>query len=183
MKHEFVNPAMVGGEPTYRHPDIYGKKENLPTGMKFFPADINFRRLRLYADVSDRRLIHQSGRYNEVLYAFNPSSTTNDDHPLTSILAFETDSLWDDGVPEPEFYGFRINFQGLSEPDEFYRVDYSRQPLPEQTDYRRTVYWNPNLRTDEHGHARFSFYNNGFSQQLTVSAEGMTPGGKAIIQE
>lgn len=183
MKHEFVNPAEVGGEPIYRHPDIYGKKENLPTGMKFFPADINFRRLRLYADVSDRRLIHQRGRYNEVLYAYDPQSTTNDDHPLTSILAFETDSIWDDGVPEPEFYGFRINFQGFSEPDEFYRVDYSQQPLPEQGDYRRTVYWNPNLRTDEHGHARFSFYNNGFSRQLTVSAEGMSKGGKAIIQE
>ena len=83
----------------------------------------------------------------------------------------------ENGKPEPDFFGYRINFQGLSEPDEFYRVDYSRQPLPEEGDFRRTLYWNPGLTTDETGKAKVTFYNNSFSTSFAVSAEGVTSNG------
>ncbi|MCF0197413.1 MAG: hypothetical protein HUK03_09350, partial [Bacteroidaceae bacterium] len=38
-----------------------------------------------------------------------------------------------------------IRLQGFAPPAQFYSPDYSRQPLPEVKDYRRTLYWNPDL--------------------------------------
>lgn len=66
-----------------------------------------------------------------------------------------------------------VHIQGFSEPDDFYHPDYSRRPLPEQKDYRRTLYWNPNLLLDRRGHTTISFYNNGKDTQLKVSAAGV----------
>ena len=179
MNKTFVDVTDDGYEPVYRQRDRYGRKENLPQGMRFFPADVNFSKLYLYADADDRSLIHQEGNYRELLFHYDREQQRSNDHPLTSIFSFKTDSLYPAGLPSPDFYGYRINCQGLSEPDEFYRVDYSRQPLPEEGDYRRTLYWNPNLYTDKEGRATVTFWNNGFSRSLHVSAEGMT--GKGIV--
>ena len=99
---------------------------------------------------------------------------------FSSVRHFKTDSLYSEGIPEPDFYGYRINFQGLSEPDAFYRVDYSREPLPEEADCRRTIYWNPNVVTDEEGRAQVTFYNNSFTKSVAVSVEGMTKDGTII---
>ena len=50
-------------------------------------------------------------------------------------------------------------------------------------DYKRTIYWNPEVTTDENGYASVSFYNNGYSRALTISAEGLTPDGVPIINQ
>lgn len=61
---------------------------------------------------------------------------------------------------------------------EFYHPRYNRGPLPGETDYRRTLYWNPNVRTDSAGRAQVSFYNNGTCRQINISAETVTSDGK-----
>ena len=61
---------------------------------------------------------------------------------------------------------------------EFYHPRYERGPLPGETDYRRTLYWNPNVRTDSLGRAQVSFYNNGTCRQINVSAETVTSDGR-----
>ena len=99
---------------------------------------------------------------------------------MTSIFNFITDSTYYDGVPLPDFMGFRINFQGLTQPVEFYEPNYDWEPEPDETDYRRTVYWNPQVKTDQDGRVHVEFFNNGFSQKLAVSAEGITPNGQPI---
>ncbi len=180
MNRTFVNADSVGGSPKYR--GAIGLSDALPAGVDFFPHDENFRQLRLYADIDNRKLIYRAGRYREHVYTYNPKDDTGNDHPLTSIFNFITDKRYTDGSTLPEFMGYRIDFQGINRPVEFYCPDYSRMPLPEQTDYRRTVYWNPNVTTDASGHARVSFCNNGFSHRLAVSAEGLTPGGRAILR-
>lgn len=177
MNKTFVNVTDDGYEPVYLQPDRYGKEENLPANMYFFPPDVNFSKLYLYADAEDRTNIHRESAYRELLYHYDREDLRNNDHPLTSIISFKTDSLYPAGLPQPDFYGYRINFQGLSEPDDFYRVDYSRQPLPEKGDYRRTLYWNPNLYTDKEGRAKVTFWNNGFTEKIAVSAEGLSSQG------
>lgn len=172
-----VNADSTGTMPKYRR--IVGSRRFLPKGTEFFPNDLNFRQLRLYADVDNRRLIHQQGRYRETVIKSN-SVSMSESLPLTSIFNFITDSLVENGKALPDFMGFRIDFQGFNPPVEFYSPDYSRMPLPEQTDYRRTVYWNPNVTTDTSGAATVTFYNNGFSRRLAVTAEGLTPEGEAI---
>jgi len=94
-----------------------------------------------------------------------------------------TDDTYDNSHPLPDFLGFRINFQGLTQPAEFFSPDYDWEPEPETTDYRRTIYWNPQVSTDAEGRAHIEFFNNGFSKSLSVSAEGITAGGQPIISE
>ena len=58
--------------------------------------------------------------------------------------------------------------------------NYDWEPQPNETDYRRTVYWNPQATTDPEGRVHLEFFNNGFSERLAVSAEGITANGQPI---
>ena len=70
--------------------------------------------------------------------------------------------------------------QGFDVGLEFYSPNYQRRPLPDTKDYRRTLYWNPNLKLDKHGRADIKLWNNSNSTCITVSAEGITPNGKVL---
>lgn len=65
--------------------------------------------------------------------------------------------------------------RGFTAPMRFRQVDYSLSHP--QTDYRRTLYWNPTVRTDENGIAKIIFYNNSTCRTLHVSAEGISGTG------
>ena len=74
--------------------------------------------------------------------------------------------------------GYRLTrLQGYSIPAEFYHADYSHGVLPDEADYRRTLYWNPALETDSLGRAYVDFYNNSNTTRLRISAETLTPDG------
>ena len=64
--------------------------------------------------------------------------------------------------------------------EDFYQPDYSKQKPAQPTDYRRTLYWNPNVKLDAEGKANVTFYNNSRRTQLTLSAEGMTSTGQPL---
>ena len=68
--------------------------------------------------------------------------------------------------------------EGYSTIKEFYSPDYNNAPLPGETDYRRTLYWNPLLRTDSTGTATAEFYNNGRCHIIKCDAATITPKGK-----
>ena len=74
----------------------------------------------------------------------------------------------------------RYILPGFSTPEEFYQPDYSNKPLPDVKDYRRTLYWNPDLQLDENGKAEFNFYGNGKQTHLSVKAEGMANDGTLL---
>ena len=76
-----------------------------------------------------------------------------------------------------------ITFKGYDTPVEFYAPAYPDGPVQGDKDYRRTVYWNPEVTTDANGVANVSFYNNGYSRSLTVSAEGLTADGVPILNQ
>lgn len=77
----------------------------------------------------------------------------------------------------------QTTFAGYTVPVEFYAPTYPNGPVQGDKDYRRTIYWNPCVTTDAEGKALVSFYNNGYSRSLTVSAEGMTENGIPILNE
>lgn len=59
--------------------------------------------------------------------------------------------------------------KGYTVPDvEFYSPDYSVTP-PFETDYRRTLYWNPEISTDGNGNAKILFSNNSTAKNCAVS--------------
>jgi len=72
-------------------------------------------------------------------------------------------------------------FAGYTPVVEFYAPTYPNGPIQGDKDYRRTIYWNPEVTTDADGYASVSFFNNGYSHALTISAEGMTRDGVPII--
>lgn len=74
-----------------------------------------------------------------------------------------------------------IILDGYSTSTEFYHPDYSKMKLPEgQKDYRRTLYWNPNLQLDENGEANITFYNNSRQTTLSIEAEGQASDGTLL---
>ena len=70
---------------------------------------------------------------------------------------------------------------GYSRPYSFYSPEYPNGPIPGDVDYRRTIYWNPNIITDEDGKAQVEFYNNSITEHFDISAAGITASGIPYI--
>ena len=75
----------------------------------------------------------------------------------------------------------RTHFQGYNVPSTFEMEDYSL--IPPMEDFRRTLYWNPDVTADEEGKAVIEFYNNSSCREIYVSAEGITTDGRCIFNE
>ena len=71
-------------------------------------------------------------------------------------------------------------FEGYSPKMEFYAPEYPDGPIEGDADYRRTVYWNPDVKTDKNGKADVEFYNNGYSRSLNISVEGVAIDGTPL---
>lgn len=74
-------------------------------------------------------------------------------------------------------------YEGYSLVRSFYSPDYSEFTLPDTADYRRTLYWNPDVWTDHRGRASVSFYNNKRTKKLHIRAEGFTRNGEFIVYD
>ena len=75
----------------------------------------------------------------------------------------------------------RTYFQGFNQPSTFKMEDYS--VIPPMADFRRTIYWQPDITTDEQGKAKVEFFNNSTCEEMYISVEGMTPDGKVLVNE
>lgn len=71
--------------------------------------------------------------------------------------------------------------QGFSMPVAFYSPSYPDGPVTGDVDYRRTLYWNPNVITDEEGYARVEFYNNSYSRNFKLTGAGITASGTPYV--
>jgi hypothetical protein len=71
--------------------------------------------------------------------------------------------------------------KGFAFQEDFYHPDYRRNPPKEgQKDYRRTLYWNPDLQLDAEGRANITFFNNSQTTRLCVEANGQAPDGTLL---
>ena len=75
----------------------------------------------------------------------------------------------------------RTYFQGFNEISTFEMEDYS--VIPPMADFRRTIYWAPDVKADEAGKAKIEFFNNSTCEEMYISAEGMTPAGKFVVKD
>lgn len=66
---------------------------------------------------------------------------------------------------------------GYARTFQFYSPEYPTGPILGDVDYRRTLYWEPNVITDAEGHARIEFYNNSQSNSFNVTGAGITASG------
>ncbi|HTF16750.1 MAG TPA: TonB-dependent receptor plug domain-containing protein [Chryseolinea sp.] len=63
---------------------------------------------------------------------------------------------------------------------EFYQPRYLDRDNPSTPDYRMTLYWNPDVKTDETGRARIEFYNSDIARTFQLVTEGMTKTGPVV---
>jgi hypothetical protein len=78
----------------------------------------------------------------------------------------------------------RIKPLGYLVPAEFYSPEYKTeaQQTSDLPDYRTTLFWKPNVNTDEDGSAFFEFYASDKPEVYTVVMEGITKDGQIIYQ-
>ena len=72
----------------------------------------------------------------------------------------------------------RTTLQGYNTVKEFYHPRYDRVLDTDASDHRRTLYWNPNLRSDELGQAKIRFYHSASSKSFEVHAVVLSEQGK-----
>ena len=119
-----------------------------------------------YSDYSPRQ-------YGNKMYYGN-------NEPKTKLVRYP----FPDGSRRLTYRDRRYFLEGFAYPAEFYSPDYSKTELPIEeaggTDYRRTLYWNPNLKLNDEGEAEVKFYNNCRVTQLSVDAEGQASDGTLL---
>lgn len=72
----------------------------------------------------------------------------------------------------------RRRIHGFTPHVEFYSPDYRRFDLPSDADVRRTLYWNPSIKSDDEGNALIIFFTNSHKEQrLDISIRGVTLNG------
>ncbi|MDR2231730.1 MAG: hypothetical protein LBE56_01250, partial [Tannerella sp.] len=105
----------------------------------------------------------------------------NLDDLLSCVVFIET--LPEEEIMADPVKGVRqTRLDGYSLIEEFYSPDYSA--LPTEPDYRRTLYWNPMVTSDDSGKANLHFYNNSRTENFNISAETTTSQGLiGILQE
>ena len=97
--------------------------------------------------------------------------------PKTKLVRYP----YPDGSRRITYRDRRYFLEGFAYPAEFYSPDYSKQvPSDDKKDYRRTLYWNPNIELNEEGKAEVTFYNNCRTSVLSVDAEGQTSDGTLL---
>lgn len=141
-------------------------------------------------NISYNRTPHQMNRYNQLTnldsvriytdfhprYGADPRATEDN----VDRVSVDLRQLPDEGQ-RVTYRDRRYILQGFSEPEEFYNPDYSRHPLPDgQKDYRRTLYWNPNLHLDASGRATVSFCTGSQPTTVAVTANGQAADGKLL---
>ena len=71
---------------------------------------------------------------------------------------------------------------GYSKAREFYVPKYDVEKISkDQLDYRRILYWKPNITLDKNGKAQVTFFTSDESANYRIEVEGVTQKGKAIL--
>ena len=119
--------------------------------------------------------------YNDYNQFYNSHSTSSSDRAIngnSNVTVF----LYTHHKFLPNVKGVRrTHFEGYNKPSVFEMDDYS--VLPPMEDFRRTLYWNPDVTTDKDGKAVIEFYNNSSCREIQVSAEGITTDGRCIFKK
>lgn len=114
---------------------------------------------------------------DSILQELNKNKNTEEGILVRGLYVIDI-AMYPRGLRSAKVKGQRqTTFSGYTSGTEFYAPEYPDGPIKGDVDYRRTLYWNPALTTDPDGRAEVLFYNNGYSKQFTICAEGITTEG------
>lgn len=99
------------------------------------------------------------------------------DLPVTTTVYYPHTGI----EPRMQYRDRHYVLQGFAHPAEFYSPDYSQGKLPDApTDYRRTLYWNPQVVLDRNGEATVTFYNCARATEPGADAQGQARDGTPL---
>ncbi len=76
----------------------------------------------------------------------------------------------------------RFKMLGYHRPKEFYSPRYQTNKMNWETpDLRKTVYWNPSIKTDKEGRAHVNFYQSDIIDKFEIVVEGMSKSGQVGV--
>ncbi len=101
---------------------------------------------------------------------------SGDNLPETRVAVYP----YYDGRERLVYANRRYILPGFPLQTEFYSPDYSRQTPPEPNDYRRTLYWNPNVKLDHEGRANITLWNCSRATRPQVEAAGQSTDGTLL---
>ncbi|MBR0272512.1 MAG: hypothetical protein IJQ59_00280 [Bacteroidaceae bacterium] len=136
-----------------------------PTVIEAYNKLYNLDKIYLYTDYSPRR---------EGLTAFS-----QDNQPTVTV---DLRRFVDQGM-RVTYRDRRYILQGFNEADDFYHPNYQLAPdAAAPKDYRRTLYWNPNLQLDAEGKASVTFFTGSRPATLSVEANGQAGDGTLLFK-
>ena len=95
-------------------------------------------------------------------------------------LAIDLQQLPDEGQ-RVTYRDRRYILQGFNVADDFYHPNYKLNPPKDgQQDYRRTLYWNPNVQLDANGQATIHFFTGSKPTIIAVDAQGQASDGTLL---
>lgn len=109
------------------------------------------------------------------------SNCSNISYPsIVCCMTFDTNHEWEkyikyNRIPQSRY----LKVSGFSTQLPYRLPNYSKSHP--QSDYRRTLYWNPSVQLDANGEATIQFFNNGTCKKFVISGEGVSEDGKAIV--
>lgn len=121
--------------------------------------------VKVYTDYNMR-----DGSYNDVDNLEQPDI----------VFTFETVA---DGNYRATYSIRRYILDGVNIPYKFYSPDYSNAIPEKPNDYRRTLYWNPNVQPGKDGEFEGSFFTGSRQSSLEVSACGLSKNGNVYYYE
>ena len=184
----YINRTRINGKPVFWY--VHNDEKCLYTGMWDSIIYVDTRDIESIV-VYDEPLYLTDIRSEVPLYmkyinssmnlqAQTDMTTATEKYYLVNVQAKEEHELMDRQTKRD--FGKRITtLKGFTAPDQFYAPEYPDGPIPGDVDYRRTLYWNPNLVTDSVGRAQVEFYNNSYSTGFSISGTGMTASGTPYI--
>ena len=192
----YYNWARINSSYSPSTSDNSNPREDMSKGrMETYSFMDNLKRIDIVSDAPRRPTSFEHEHQDKVTMTYTPnitlSSSSSTDNWYTSyeppsapvgIDAYINIVATPDSLPRITL-GREYSFQGFNKPVEFYNPDYSKARLPEVKDYRRTLYWNPNVTTDNFGQATIEFYNSSTCTSVDVSAEGVTRYGEFLVNE
>ena len=155
MHRHYNTRLFLDGKPSSYN---YGPLERLRFGLLTF-----IDKIYIYTDYSPRR--EGDKRYSQ----------DNQPEVVVDVRRFSDQGkrvTYRDRRYIPHGFAFR---------EDFYHPDYQRNPPAEgQKDYRRTLYWNPELKLDASGRAHIHLFNNSQRTTIAIDAAGQTSEGALL---
>ena len=165
----FVNGHVIDG----LYPTLTGSVDMIETILIYMDH------LGLYAYSFNKDFQVQKNELSEISTDLYPVS----DQKSAVNIAFQMNKHWNNHKDYKPTHGIRRTFiYGYETPAKFYTPVYDEKTTGNTEDARRTLYWNPDLKTDANGEATIECYNAHNATFLDVSAETLVDGKPAAVE-